>query len=499
MKRKIVLKAIAAALIVAVASISMAGDSYGWGGGYPDTTPKDQNGKTYDENHTVTFMEWKRIGNLKSTTGNFVGFLAYGDYCSLGTNYDNEAINSSEDFSKQDGWWKMEYKGSDPYVDLDVGVGESFLTKDTMNAPTFIQGYDDGDNCDSRRYAIRLSDGKYVYTSMRQIDHVHRFHICSDPDYLTFISKSDLKKKSESAAKEISDNTFKIFYNRKYKAGMIDSTDTFVDTRDGNKLVAHGDSGWSDASAFKVFRGTEKVYSVIDYDCEVSDILKIEDDFLLKDGYTLTIKEGAIVTVTKGSFFINGTINCEGTLLVQEGAQIVPFSPSDKGGQINLNGGTLIVMPNARAMVGLGKDCLNSKNNATCTCTASNGRQSLIVNHGLLAIGRLELKDKSTIENHKGGRMFLGFNLEKDYVKFAGSDVKFDISTSASSLGLGGLYGSFNPQSTAVIKSYDGGTISYMNPSSTKVNYYSYDANGNETHSYEMPKITDSKGQSGGR
>jgi len=177
----------------------------------------------------------------------------------------------------------------------------------------------------------------------------------------------------------------------------------------------------------------------------------------------------------------------------------VPFSPSKKGGQLNLKGGTLIVMPNARAMVGLGKECLNSTENATCTCTAANdGSQSLIVNHGLLAIGRLELNDKSTIENHKGGRMFLGYNLRKDYKKFSGSNVTFDTSTSASALGLESYNGYIKPDKTAVVKVYDGGMISYANISSdsTNVNYYEYDKDGNEKLGSEFPKST---GQSGGR
>ncbi len=435
-----------------------------------------EKGKNPDPNHTTSFLEWHRVSDLKKYKDkSFYAFIERNGWCTLGSSYDNQARSTSSTWSDQDGLWYMQNKKDDPYVDLDIAADTGyFLTKDTMNAPWFIYRFQDSSNCDSSVYSIQLKPcDKYAYVTS------HEFHISDGSDNFTFLNDVDMKNKDSSVANGMPSATFKIFYNRS------GSTDTFLTTYADWTMNAVGDSGWDDADYFKVFVAKEKYYSVIDEPSTIEKVFKIENDFLLKDGVTLTIPEGCTLTVTKGTFFVNGTINCKGTILVQEGATIVPFSPSGKGGQVNLIGGTLIVMPKAKVMIGLGKECLNSTQNATCEFKAdTNGRQSLIVNHGLLAIGRSVVKDKTTIENHYGGRMFLGYNLHTYYKKFTSTSVKFDKNTSAATLGLDLHYGSFNPDSTAVIKAYEGSGLTIGNRAgqakSVNINYYYYDASGNE-------------------
>ena len=423
--------AFAGTLILAAAAFGMSGDTSAVYG--VDKNP--------DPNHTTTFIEWTRVKDLKDYKYGFYGFLAYDNkYVTLGDWYDSQGRYRSSSWSEQDGLWYMQNKSDDPYIDLTVGGGGTFVTKDTMNAPYFHYKGTDGDNYDSCKYAIQMKPcNKYVYTK------AHTLHFTDGPDNLTFISDADVTRKDRGAGNAMPSYTFKIFYNRSM------AKDTFIDTYAGWTINCCGDSGWSKASSFKIYKATTKYYSVIDKDCSIEKVFKIENDFLLKDGVTLTIPEGHVLTVTKGTFYVNGTINVEGTLLVQEGAKIIPFQPSGKGGQINLKGGTLIVMPKARVMIGLGKECLSATQNATCEFGAKGSRQSLVVNHGLLAIGRVNMNDKTTIENHKGGRLFLGYNVRKYFRKF--TNTNFGKDTSAGSLGLETHYGAFTPASTAVRRS----------------------------------------------
>ncbi|MCR4946741.1 MAG: hypothetical protein K5929_07365 [Lachnospiraceae bacterium] len=468
-KFRLRISAFAGTMLLTVAAWGMSGDT------------SVNAAKNPDPNHTTSFIEWTRVDDLKDYKYTFTGFLSYSDkWVTLGNSYDSQGRYRSSSWSEQDGLWYMQDRSDDPYIDLTVRPGGTFITKDTMNAPKFHYKGTDGDNEDSCKYAIQMMpNDKYLWVNS------HNLHFQDSGDDFTFISDGDMFNKDKDVSRSMPSSTYKIFYNRS------GAKDTFIDTYADWTINSCGDSGWGKASYFKIFKATEKFYSVIDEPCTIEKIFKIENDFLLKDGCTLTIPEGHVLTVTKGSFFVNGTINCYGTLLVQDGATIIPFSPSKGGGQINLIGGTMIVMPGGRAMIGLGKECLNSTQNATCTFKAYTDptgkqapRQSLVVNHGLLSIGRVDMKDKTTIENHKGGRLFLGYNVRKYFKKFV--NTKYDTNSSAATLGLDPHYGSFTPVSTSVIKAYEGSAITVGNrpglKSSVDINYYYYDSKGNEAH-----------------
>ena len=459
MKRHISFSALCGVLILAASTFVLKGD-----------TTEATKAQNPDPKKTTTFIEWVRVNNLKDLgETSFTGFLCYDNkWCTLGSNYNSQGRYQSSSWTQQDGLWYMENRKDDPYMDLEVGAGGTFVTKDTMNAPYFKFKRKDGDNYNSCVYDIQLKPcNKHLYLTS------HETHFTDSEDNLTFIRNNDVHSKDSDV--NIPDSTYKIFYNRS------GARDTFVTTY-GSAINSVGDSGWSKASYFKVFRAVLKYYSVIDWDAEIEKTFKIEDDFLLKDGYTLTIPEGCVLTVTSGTFYVNGRIDCKGTLIVQDGATIVPFSPSKGGGEIDLNGGTLIVMPGGRAMIGLGKDCLNSTSDAMCDFKAKDGRQSLIVNHGLLAIGCANINDKTTIENHKGGRLFLGYNVRKYFKKFVG--VTYSSSTTASALGLETYSAHVTPSEGVVFKAYDGSNMSIggYSDGGKKISYYYYDNKGNESH-----------------
>ena len=245
---------------------------------------------------------------------------------------------------------------------------------------------------------------------------------------------------------------------------------------------------------FKIYRITEVKYNCINADYTIGTESNPQTyiangasgGLFLKEGVKLTIPAGSVLVVKNGSFYVNGTIDCYGTILVEDGGILTTYDSTSTGGQINLyEGSAMIVRGGGRAYAGCPAGSLGA---------AASGKLSVypgasIINYGLLVAGRCDFSWKirsgntwrtgsAIVENHKGAAMYLGYAVE-DEKKFLTAAYS---GASASALGLvktdGFLYLQAGDQKT-IFKVWDGAKTEFANNSGTRsVKLYSYDKDG---------------------
>ncbi len=402
---------------------------------------------------TINFVQWKRV-KRSSSLNDFRGMMMW----ERGGTYYYVAGPPDWESDPHGGSIPGRKVSSNPYISEG---GSQFVTRDYLDVPWFDYQKQDGDNGNGGRYYIRpysngsQVSGRYICVDGGDLDYD------SDKDLWTVIGRDNKST--------IPSNYVWIFYNR--TAG----TDTQMKI-DNNLLYCDRTSDWVCADII-LYEASEITYSGLGNCTVQSDqIFRIVNDVILLDGNTMTIEEGAVVSV-EGNFFNNGKIDCKGTLIVQKGSCMMPFTPSGAAGEINLHdGGAMIVMSGAKALCGLPKGHLNAGSNGRVV--VDNG--SSIVNFGLTALGNVNVKNGGTIENHEGARMFLGYSVKSGHAKFLGNS--YNSSTAADNLGLSSSGTSVTFESNAVIKAFSGSGLSVKNSSGACV-YISYDNNGKATRS----------------
>ena len=161
---------------------------------------------------------------------------------------------------------------------------------------------------------------------------------------------------------------------------------------------------------WRMYIGTEITYNVIntDYTVQKGQMLNLDGDIRIGDGKTITVEEGAVLSIN-GNIFNNGHIyNKGGTILVQSNGCIQSYLPKDKNdyGGIGLDGGDLVIRAGGRVMTGVTKyddrwgNGLKLQNGAA------------IVNQGtLITSGNVNVNSGSTLENRKSGTILLGYRM----------------------------------------------------------------------------------------
>ena len=161
---------------------------------------------------------------------------------------------------------------------------------------------------------------------------------------------------------------------------------------------------------WRMYIGTEITYNVIntDYTVQKGQMLNLDGDIRIGDGKTITVEEGAVLSIN-GNIFNNGHIyNKGGTILVQGNGCIQSYLPKDKNdyGGIGLDGGDLVIRAGGRVMTGVTKyddrwgNGLKLQNGAA------------IVNQGtLITSGNVNVNSGSTLENRKSGTILLGYRM----------------------------------------------------------------------------------------
>ena len=363
-------------------------------------------------------------------------------------------------YDQMDGshYWKANPIASEPYVTND---GSSFLTKTLMGAPVFTRK----DFHKSRpRYTIEMVDKNNNPTG---------YYLEDDGDDIV---------KSKKSAKWVWDTVI-----APVKTGVhlywYDSTgaDTHIVFR-GSRIAGDEDDWNGNVDLFSYeLRPQEVTFAAIgDYTVgtdQVPQTLRVQNNTFLLDDKTLKITEGSVLNVDE-NFLYNGNIIVEGTLIVQKNATMTPYEASGAGGNITLkNGGTLIIMPGGRVCAGLRKGILGTTQNATVIVENGN-----IINYGLFAANRIELRDNAVVENHEGGRMLLGYGVEKPG-QFKN---KFGAYTISSDLGATNTGAYVKLSNKAMLKVYYNSGLTCSGVTGT-VQYVTYDKNGKMSSSVRTP------------
>lgn len=235
-------------------------------------------------------------------------------------------------------------------------------------------------------------------------------------------------------------------------------------------------------------------YTCINKDYEIGEnqVYVADSDLILKEGVKLTIPDGSVLCVKNGPFYVNGEIECSGTILVEDGGIIMPMESTSGGSRITLKeGGAMIIRSGGRVYAGCPKGSLWTQGDSGWLDMEAG---SSIINFGLFIAGQCNFKDgQTTLENHKGGKMFLGYSVEnKDEAHFINSSRDADDLQAtlegrtavyyyygASKTGGTVHYGSGSNQT--VLKVWDGALTMLANKSSDggqNIKLYSYDKDG---------------------
>ena len=165
----------------------------------------------------------------------------------------------------------------------------------------------------------------------------------------------------------------------------------------GNRFYGDDHDEWSGYGQFIMYVGEQKEFAAItsDYVLGADQIAIIEKEAVLNPDVTITVNEGATLSIeswlrNNGHIVVNG-----GTLIVQPGGILCPFGDvREDGGTVTLNGGALIVMEDARA---IGSKLVSS----------ASGN---IINRGITLFNSCDVG--GVLTNYTGASLFVGYRYD---------------------------------------------------------------------------------------
>ena len=171
---------------------------------------------------------------------------------------------------------------------------------------------------------------------------------------------------------------------------------------------------WNSRDTYwRMYIGTARTYNVIntDYTVQKGQLLNLDGDIRIGDGKTITVEEGAVLSIN-GNIFNNGHIyNKGGTILVQSNGCIQSYLPEDKNdyGGIGLDGGDLVIRAGGRVMTGVTKYDDRWGNGLKLQNGAS------IINQGtLITSGNVNVNEDCVVENRKDGAILVGYAMKEN-------------------------------------------------------------------------------------
>ena len=171
---------------------------------------------------------------------------------------------------------------------------------------------------------------------------------------------------------------------------------------------------WNSRDTYwRMYIGTARTYNAIntDYTVQKGQLLNLDGDIRIGDGKTITVEEGAVLSIN-GNIFNNGHIyNKGGTILVQSNGCIQSYLPEDKNdyGGIGLDGGDLVIRAGGRVMTGV----------TTYDDRWGNGLKlqngASIINQGtLITSGNVNVNEDCVVENRKDGAILVGYAMKEN-------------------------------------------------------------------------------------
>ena len=171
---------------------------------------------------------------------------------------------------------------------------------------------------------------------------------------------------------------------------------------------------WNSRDTYwRMYIGTARTYNVIntDYTVQKGQLLNLDGDIRIGAGKTITVEEGAVLSIN-GNIFNNGHIyNKGGTILVQSNGCIQSYLPEDKNdyGGIGLDGGDLVIRAGGRVMTGVTKYDDRWGNGLKLQNGAS------IINQGtLITSGNVNVNEDCVVENRKDGAILVGYAMKEN-------------------------------------------------------------------------------------
>ena len=248
-------------------------------------------------------------------------------------------------------------------------------------------------------------------------------------------------------------------------------------------------------SPFLFYKLSTVTYTCINSDYKIGEnqVYVADSDLFLKEGVKLTVPEGAVLCVKNGPFYVNGEIECSGTILVEDGGVIMPYESTGAGSRIVLKeGGAMIIRSGGRVYAGCPKGSLGTMGDQGWLDMYAG---LYVINFGLLVAGQCNFKyGQATLENHKGGAMFLGYTVSNEgKSKFmnarwsgSGSSGSGNVESKPDdkTFGLVKTNGAVHygqGANTTVLKTWDGATTMFANKKSDggqTAKLYSYDKDG---------------------
>ena len=375
-----------------------------------------------------------------------------------------------------------DFKGTninyDPYIvwsyDSRVGDNNKFITRSTDGVPQLIyqsegKHKDYYGNYYDVHYKLKFENGKYLYTSYW--DHLSAE---KDGDTWRLLGHDD---QLNTGARNYNNS---IIYTNPWWFAYDRSAayDTHINNS-GNKVYGRSSKGGWRCGDFWIWTAKEIEYDAIgDTTLDSGQIMTINGNTFLLDGKKLTIKKDAVLCV-RGNFYNNGSINCEGTIIVDKNATMIPFSPTGAGGNLTLRGGSLIVSSGAKVLFGLPSGHLNS---TSPSCLTAENCQ--IINYGHLCVGNAYCMNGTELVNHTGASMYLGFSVSGNPSRYLSA--KPGASPSDCGLEYDGSFKILG--SDVIVHKYEGSTYSTGNITTVMSELYYTDKNGNTTHKTGMPR-----------
>lgn len=240
--------------------------------------------------------------------------------------------------------------------------------------------------------------------------------------------------------------------------------------------------GKTNADGFWMYhRDNKKIYTCINENFTLgsNQVYVADEDLFLGENVKLTIPDGAVLCVKNGPFYVNGEIECSGTILVEDGGSILPYASEASGSRIVLKeGGAMIIRSGGRVYAGCPKGSLaTAGTNGWLDMYAG----STIHNFGLLVAGQCNFKyGLATIETHKGGATYLGYAVDKKSSFLSGDYSKGEYYDMGLTKTNGQVYYGKDSNKT-VIKAWEGARTTFANMKSDggqTVKLYSYDKDG---------------------
>ena len=304
-------------------------------------------------------------------------------------------------------------------------------------------------------------------------------------------SKIDFKNENGSNMSmrlEVSeiDNTdkFHIFYRYLHNGNRTNGTNL-----SGDNTKIYG--SLFNRCEFMVYSVSTLNYTCINSNCSIDDnqVFTADSDLFITENGVLNIPDGSVLSVSKGPLFLNGKIVCRGTILVEGDGIIETWESAANGGHIVIEeGGALIIRNGGKVFTGCPQGIQGTLKNEGYLEVKSGGT---VINFGRLVAGQVIFRTGSTLENHSGGQIDIGYSVDDqngfESCKPDSSGQYLPDATTSSK-------GRVTYEDNCVFRIY-AGSINHWSSNNTDrdtskkpVKYYYYDSDGNCT--VEMKRLS---------